>query len=124
MSSYQEFLNTLLAELDDVPSSVSDNTKEYYDSYYLDALESGLVESDIIEQLGDPISIANQIKLDYYLYQPSKTAKVFKNLFKNVFTKKAAISTGKFILAIVTYVFSALFYLHNSRRLPVQGVNE
>lgn len=113
MNNYQDFLNTLLADLDELPVFVSENTKEFYDSYYLDAKESGLNESEILEKFESPETISSQIKLDYYLYQPKQAKKVFLGLFRNVFTRQAAISSGKFVLGIVTYLFAILFYLLN-----------
>lgn len=110
MNSLEQFLNTLLAELDDLPVYVTENTKEYYESYFLDAKEEGLSDLDILEKLGDPASIASQIKLDYYLYQPKQTNQVFKRLFKGVFSK-TALTTTKLITGIITFIFAAIFYI-------------
>jgi uncharacterized membrane protein len=111
MNSLEQFLNTLLADLDDLPVYVVENTKEYYESYFLDAKEEGLSDSDILIRLGDPASISSQIKLDYYLYQPKETNHLFKKLFSGVLARKAAVSTTKFITAILSFALASIFYI-------------
>lgn len=110
MNSLEQFLNTLLADLDDLPVYVVDNTKEYYESYFLDAKEEGLSDFDILDKLGDPASISSQIKLDYYLYQPKQTNQVFKRLYSGVF-QKTALSTGKYLLGITIFILAITFYI-------------
>jgi len=111
MNSLEQFLNTLLADLDDLPAYLVENTKEYYESYFLDAKEEGLSDLDILERLGDPSSISSQIKLDYYLYQPKQTNQLFKKILKGLFKNKAALSTAKYITGFITFVIAASFYL-------------
>lgn len=111
MNSLEQFLNTLLADLDELPVYLSESTKEYYESYFIDAKEEGLSETEILSQLGDPINISSQIKLDYYMYQPKQAKKVFQKLLSLIFSKSAFASTSKLILGIVSYIISVAFYI-------------
>jgi len=111
MNNLDQFIEQLLILLDDLPESLIEQTKEFYDSFILDAKDEGLDDDEILKKLGNPLHIANQIKLDYYLNNESSKRKRFAKVSKAVFGRKVVATGFAAFSAIVTFFVWMMFFL-------------
>ena len=99
-----EFLNNLRRLLSRMPQEEIDDILYDYEEHFRMGMHDGKTEAEIMQALGDPVSIAKQFKADY-MFTKAETTTSISNMFGAIFS---SISLGLFNIIFVLGPFLGL----------------